>query len=452
MRKLLFDHALLPTGWARNVGLDIDCGVLSAVIPGTSREGREHVAGIAIPGLPNLHSHTFQRGMAGLAETRGPAEDSFWTWRQVMYRFLAQLGPDEVEALAAYAMMEMLEGGFTSVAEFHYLHHGPDGRPYADPAELAGRIAAASAETGLGLTLLPVFYSNGGFGGLPPAEAQRRFVNDVDGYLRLFERSRRSIAALADAAIGIAPHSLRAVTPSGLSAVLDAVREGPVHIHVAEQVRELQECLTWSGCRPVAWLLQNAPVDPRWCLVHATHLDARRSTASPRPELLRDCVRSLRPISATARSTATPSSRRVVALASDPTPTSRSRHRENSRQLEYSQRLVQRARNVLAGREGQSSGRTLYDGALAGGAQAVGRRVGKLAPGFRADIVVLDSDHPDLACVGGDRWLDAYLFVTGKNAVDLVIVAGEQLVAGGRHRARDAVARRFRNALCRLVS
>src|SRR3712207_2227128 len=196
MRRLILDHALLPGGWARNVGLNIEGGTIVAVEPDVSAAGREHIAGIALPGLPNLHSHTFQRGMAGLAETRGPEGDSFWTWRQVMYRFLGALTPDDVEAIAAFAMMEMLEGGFTALAEFHYLHHDADGRPYADIAELAGRIAAAAQETGMGLTLLPVFYAQGGFGGAAPAEGQRRFINDPEGYGRLLEGARRAAAGL----------------------------------------------------------------------------------------------------------------------------------------------------------------------------------------------------------------------------------------------------------------
>jgi formimidoylglutamate deiminase len=176
--------------------------------------------------------------------------------------------------------MEMLEGGFTALAEFHYLHRDVDGRPYADIAELSHRIAAAAQETGMGLTLLPVFYAQGGFGGVAPTEGQRRFINDVDSYARLLDGARKAVAELDDAVIGVAPHSLRAVTPESLRDVVTLAGEGPIHIHIAEQVKEVEDCLTWSGQRPVAWLLDHAPVDRRWCLIHATHLDARGSKAS----------------------------------------------------------------------------------------------------------------------------------------------------------------------------
>ena len=212
-RELFFDHALLPAGWARDVVIAVADGMIVAVEQGAARDGADHVAGIAVPGVPNLHCHAFQRGMAGLAERRGPGTDSFWTWREVMYRFLDRLTPDDVEAFAAFAYMEMLEAGFTTVGEFHYLHHDIDGRPYADIGEMAGRIAAASAATGIGLTLLPSLYSYGGFGGAPPAAGQRRFLNDPDRFLRLLERTRAIAAGLPAARVGIAPHSLRAVTP-----------------------------------------------------------------------------------------------------------------------------------------------------------------------------------------------------------------------------------------------
>src|SRR5262245_8613172 len=270
-RELFFDHALLPSGWARDVRITVSDGAITAVQPGATRAGAEHVAGIAVPGLPNLHSHAFQRGMAGLAERRGPTDDSFWTWREVMYRFLARLTPDDVEAIAAFAYMEMLEAGFTTVGEFHYLHHDIDGSPYADLGEMAARIAAASATTGIGLTLLPSFYAYGGFGGAPATAGQRRFINDPDRFVRLLERTRAVVAALPAARVGIAPHSLRAVTPDSLRLVCEAAPGGPIHIHAAEQSKEVEESIAVLGQRPVQWLLDHIGIDARWCVVHATH-------------------------------------------------------------------------------------------------------------------------------------------------------------------------------------
>jgi formimidoylglutamate deiminase len=452
MRRLILDHALLPDGWAENVGIDIDGGMILAVHANASADGRERIAGIALPGLPNLHSHTFQRGMAGLAETRGPEGDSFWTWRQVMYRFLGSLTPDDVEAIAAFAMMEMLEGGFTALAEFHYLHRDVDGRPYADIAELSHRIAAAAQETGMGLTLLPVFYAQGGFGGVAPTEGQRRFINDVDSYARLLEGARKAVAELDDAVIGVAPHSLRAVTPESLRDVVPLAGGGPIHIHIAEQVKEVEDCLTWSGQRPVAWLLDHAPVDRRWCLIHATHLDAREVKGIA----MSGAVAGLCPITeanlgdgifegadhlAAGGRFGVGSDSNIEISAS-----------AELKQFEYSQRLKHRARNVLARREGQSTGRSLYDRALAGGARALGRRIGAIEAGQRADLVVLDAGYPDLAAVSGDRWIDSYVFVAGKAAIDTVFVAGNAVVRSGRHIHRETIRARYGRAMARILA
>lgn len=453
MRRLILDHALLPDGWARNVGLDIEGGVIVAVHLGASHEGRERVAGVALPGLPNLHSHTFQRGMAGLAEIRGPAEgDSFWTWRQVMYHFLARLTPDDIETIAAFAMMEMLEGGFTSLAEFHYLHHDTDGRPYADIAELSGRIAAAAQETGMGLTLLPVFYAQGGFGGAAPAEGQRRFINDVERYFRLLEGARKAVAHLDDAVVGVAPHSLRAVTPESLSEIVARAGEGPIHIHIAEQVKEVEDCLAWSGRRPVAWLLDHAPVDQRWCLIHATHLDTQEINGIA----LSGAVAGLCPITEANLGDGIFEGLDYLAAGGRFGVGSDSNIEISAsaelKQFEYSQRLKHRARNVLTEREGQSTGRNLYEKALSGGAQALGRRIGAIAAGHRADFIVLDADHPDLADVSGGRWIDSYIFVAGKTVIDTVFVAGQAMVRGGRHVNRDAICARYKRAMGRILA
>ncbi|MFQ5953828.1 MAG: formimidoylglutamate deiminase, partial [Kiloniellales bacterium] len=276
--RLYFEHALLPEGWARDVSIEVDAeGWITAVEANAQPSPAGVDGGIAVPGIANLHSHAFQRGMAGLAERRGPGEDGFWTWRETMYRFLDRLTPDDVTAIAAQLYGEMLEAGFTAVAEFHYLHHRPDGSPYADRGAMAAAIAEAAVETGIGLTLLPVFYASGGFGGEPVQGSQLRFYNDLDGFTRLAERVREIARGLPHAAIGTAAHSLRAVTPETLAALVAAEREGPVHIHIAEQRREVEDCVAWCGRRPVTWLFDHHDVDERWCLVHATHMTARET-------------------------------------------------------------------------------------------------------------------------------------------------------------------------------
>ena len=451
MNSYIFDHVLLPSGFAREVRVDVSDGAIAAVTPNAPHDGVQHVAGIAIPGLPNLHCHGFQRGMAGLAERRGPAHDSFWTWREVMYRFLGRLSPDDVEAIAAFAYMQMLETGFTAVGEFHYLHHDTDGRPYADAAEMAAHIAAAAAETGIGLTLLPSLYMHGGFGGAPPIEGQRRFLNTPDRFAALLARSRAIVKALPDARVGIAPHSLRAVTPEALRDVIAANPKGPIHIHAAEQVREVQDCVAAVGKPPVAWLLDNANIDQRWCLIHATHMTPEETRALAAS----GAVAGLCPLTEASLGdgifdgarflehggrfgVGTDSNIQIEAAA-------------ELRQLEYTQRLRDRSRNVLPQREGESTGTRLYTSALGGGAQALGRDIGAIEAGKRADIVVLDASHPDLA--GGQHtWLDAYVFVAGRALIKSVIVGGEAVVSDGQHTRRDAITARYRKAVARLAA
>ena len=447
-RRLFLENALLPTGWAEQVGLDLEGGWITAVAPGVTPAGRERVSGIALPGMPNLHSHTFQRAMAGLAETRGPTDDSFWTWREVMYSFLQRLGPDDVEAIAAFAMMQMIEAGFTAVAEFHYLHHDPAGRAYANPAELCERIAAAAEQTGIGLTLLPSLYTHGGFGSAAPTPGQRRFLNDVDAFAELLPRARAALASLDDAVLGAAPHSLRAI-PAGCFDRLPA--SGPIHIHVAEQTREVEDCIAWCGQRPVAYLLDHAAVDARWCLIHATHIDAAERLALVRTR----AVAGLCPITEASLGDGIFPARAFLAERGSFGVGTDSNIEITApgelKALEYAQRLSHRARNVLAAGAGGSTGRSLYQAALAGGARALGRRLGRLEPGSRADLVVLDRAHPDLAHVSGDRWLDAFVFTAGRSAIETVIIAGQTRASAGRHHRHDAITDRYRSTLARLT-
>lgn len=457
MARLWFRSALLPDGWAEGVALAIADGRIAAVARGVPAAAGDERAEIGLPGLTNLHSHAFQRGMAGLAETRGPGPDSFWTWREVMYRFVDRMDPDDAEAIAAQAYVEMLEAGFTRVGEFHYLHHDPAGAPYADRAEMAARIAAAAQSTGIGLTLLPVFYAHGGFGlgrGAPPAPpspGQRRFLSDRDGFAALMRDSRRAVAELPDAVVGIAPHSLRAATLDDIAAILPLAEGGPVHIHAAEQVREVEECLAATGARPVELLLDRAGVDRRWCLIHATHMTAaerRRFAASgavaglcPITEAnLGDGVFPLAAFAGEGGLFGIGSDSNVLISAA-----------AELRLLEYAQRLTGQARAVAATPAHPSTGRALIEACLAGGGQALGAP-GGLAVGHSADIIALDPDHPALAARSRDAWLDGWIFASREGGVEQVWRAGRRVVADGRHVAREAVAARFRATLARLAA
>lgn len=452
LRKLFFENALLPGGWAKNVGVEVRGGVICAVRSGIQPSGYEHIAGIALPGLANVHSHTFQRAMAGLAEIRGPHGDSFWTWREVMFRFLQDLTPDDVESIAAQAFLEMLEGGFTAVAEFHYLHHDRDGNPFRNLAELSERIVSAAASTGIGLTLLPSLYANGNFGGTAPQQAQRRFLNSPERFLRIHEGARKAAATLPDCVVGIAPHSLRAVTPEALYEILTATPFGPVHIHAAEQLKEVNDCLAWSGSRPVEWLLENANLDQRWCVVHATHMTEGEVRALART----GAIAGLCPLSEANLGDGIFEYARYTDHGGAYGVGSDSNVEINApgelKQLEYSQRLKHHQRNIAPRCDGESTGRHLYERALAGGARATGQKIGAIANGYRADVVVLDRTHIDLVMLEDDRWLDSYVFVSARSAIDRVIVGGRDLVIGGRHHARDWIAARYSRTLAQLAT
>lgn len=451
MRKMIFTHALLPDGWHREVGVTLDAqGRITAVAAGAT-EGERH-GGIAIPGLPNLHSHAFQRGMAGLAEQAGPAEDSFWTWREVMYRFLAHLTPGDVEAIATLAYAEMLEAGFTRVGEFHYLHHDAEGRPYANPAEMAERVAAAADATGINLTLLPCFYAHGEAGGAPPVPGQRRFLNDRDGFARLLEASRAAIAPLPGTTLGAAPHSLRAATYAEIQEVASLLPpDAPLHIHAAEQVREVEACRAILGLPPIAALLEQVGLDARWCLIHATHGTGAELMAVARAGAvvglcpvteanLGDGIFGALPYRAAGGLLGVGTDSNVLVGAA-----------EELRALEYAQRLAHRTRNALAPR-GASTGRTLWEAALAGGTRALAAGPAGIVPGAWADLVLLDPGHPAMAAHTGDRWLDALVFAARTSPIRDVWVRGRRVVEGGRHPLRAAAEARMGATLARILA
>jgi len=451
--------ALLPSGWARDVLIEWDAaGSIVGVRPhsGWGRtSGISCAAGPVVPGMPNLHSHAFQRVFAGLAEFRGTEDDSFWSWRERMYRVANTITPETLDAVATHLFVEMLEAGYTSVCEFHYLHHDLDGRPYADPAMLATVIATAASRAGIGLTLLPVLYQQGGFGGLPAGDAQRRFITSTNALLDLVRVMRHRVGA--GNRVGLALHSLRAVTPEATRDALDGMAgidpTAPIHIHVAEQTREVDDCLAWSGQRPVEWLLDHAPLDQRWCLVHATHLTAdetRRAAATgavaglcPTTEAnLGDGVFAFSPWSDGGGRWGVGSDSHITVDAAD-----------ELRMLEYSQRLVTQRRNVGASASEPHVATALTLGAVAGGAAASGRPVGGLAAGQRADFVVLDAGHPDIAGLSAPDALAVSVFARGRRQlVDRVVVAGRTVVEGGRHPLRASSAEAFVRARMHLLA
>ncbi|MCC2975914.1 formimidoylglutamate deiminase [Sphingomonas sp. PL-96] len=449
-KSLFFQHLLLPTGWARDVRLRLAAGRISAVETGADAVADDERHRCGLPGMPNLHSHAFQRGMAGLAERRGPSSDSFWTWREIMYRFVDRMTPDDVQAIAALAYLEMLEGGFTRVGEFHYLHHDRAGAVFADVAEMSGAIVAAAAQSGIGLTLLPVLYSYAGFGAKPAQPAQARFLFDIEGYARLIEGAKRHAGTLPDAVVGVAPHSLRAVSPEQLQALATMSKGCPVHIHIAEQVKEVEDCVAWSGQRPVEWLLDHADVDDRWCLIHAIHM----TEAETRRLAHSGAVAGLCPITeANLGDGLFPVEAFLDAggrygVGSDSNV--RIDCSEELRLLEYGQRLTRRARNVLARGADRSTGADLHAAALAGGAAALGAQ-GGIVVGAAVDIVSLDLDHPALLHREGDAITDSFVFAAGRSAIDCVWRYGDKLVSNGRHRARARIVQNYRSALERLI-
>ncbi len=447
MKTLHARTALTSTGWKADVRLTLEGGRIARVEAGVSAAPGDERHDAFLPAMPNLHSHAFQRAMAGLTEQRGAGDDSFWSWRTLMYRFALSMTPDQVEAVAAQLYVEMLEAGFGRVGEFHYLHHDKNGDPYADIAEMAGRIAAAASETGIALTLLPVFYAHSGFGGQAPGEGQRRFINSTGRFARLMESAAKAIDPLPESRIGIAPHSLRAATLEEIAEILPLAKGGPVHIHIAEQMKEVEDCIAFAGLRPVDYLLANAPVDARWCFIHATHMTDSETIAMAKS----GAVAGLCPVTEANLGDGIFPGTDFLAAGGAFGVGSDSNVQiglgDELRQLEYSQRLARRARNVIAPVNG-STGRALFDGALAGGNRALQGDAG-LAAGAPADLVSLDlSVHDWLA---EDTLLDHLIFA-GHPKPDCVWVNGVKQVEGGRHRDRTRIETRFRQTMRALLA
>lgn len=438
--------ALLPTGWANDVAVTVADGRIVSVQTGVSGNGVDCL----LPAPVNLHSHAFQRAMAGMTEARGAGQDSFWTWRTLMYRFLDRLSPDDVQAIAAMVMLEMAEAGYAAVAEFHYLHHAPGGAAYADLAEMSVRIAAAAAETGLGLTHLPVLYERGGCDGRALTAGQLRFGNDPERFAQLWQAAAKVLASLpADTVLGVAPHSLRAASPAALRMAEALAPNAPIHIHVAEQVAEVTEVLGATGARPVQWLLENHTLSSRWCLIHATQMEPFETEAMAKS----GAIAGLCPITEANLGDGIFDGVRFRAHGGAFGVGSDSNVRislsEELRLLEYSQRLGLKGRALLA-EEGRSTGRVLYEAACAGGALAGGRQAGAIAAGNWADLMALDCSGPDLQPSRGDMILDTFIFAGDDRMVAEVWSAGRHIVSGGRHTARDGIVARYRSVMARL--
>jgi len=447
--------AYIDGGWSRDVRLRIGAdGRIATLETGVVAQPGDAVLAdqALLPAMPNLHSHAFQRAMAGMTERRGASADSFWTWRELMYRFLEVLTPEDMEAIAALAQLEMLEAGYAAVAEFHYIHHGKNGQPYEDRAELSAAVFRAARATGIGLTHLPVLYSHGGAGAKPLSLGQARFGHDLEGFLRLQERLDVLLRDQpADWRLGAAPHSLRATTPDQLKTLKTALPGRPLHIHVAEQVKEVEDVQAWLGARPVEFLLNEIGMDANWCLVHATQVTEEETRAMAAS----GAVVGLCPVTeanlgdgifpgpayreAGGRYGIGTDSNVNIAVA------------EELRVLEYGQRLRDRARSVLAD-AATSTGETLYREALAGGAQALGRNCGSITTGKLADLITLDLTHPALVGLAADQILDGWIFAGGNTVIRHVWSAGRAVVQNGKHLARDRILSEYRRCRARLAA
>jgi len=451
--NLFAELALVSEGWAQNVRISVgDDGKITDVKIGVNPgpDDSQLQNRILLPAMANLHSHSFQRSMAGMTEKRVKKKDSFWSWRELMYNFLEQLNPEHIEAIAALVFMEMLESGFASVGEFHYLHHQQGGQPYENIAETSSRIIAAAKQTGIGLTHLPVFYMQGGLNGEQLSKGQLRFANNTEQYFRFLEQIENEIQrAPEDFLLGMAPHSLRAVTPEALKEILDSRQLGPVHIHISEQQKEVEDIQNKYGKRPVNWLMDNVLVDSRWCLVHATHMIKEETVKLAKT----GAVAGLCPVTEANLGDGIFNGPEYISSGGKYGIGSDSNVRisltEELKMLEYSQRLFRRERNVMTYTSG-SLGTSLYTSALRGGAQALSRNSGSIVHGQWADLLALDSDAIALYGSSEDDILDRWIFSADDSLVREVWSAGRQMVVDGRHVMHDQIEKQCRKIIREL--
>ena len=455
-RKIWAESALLASGWATSVEITVDeAGNIESVAPDCEPGDGERVS-LLLPAIPNVHSHAHQRAMAGLGERAGlvgdASQDSFWTWRQIMYHYLERIQPEHLKPIAAQLYLEMLKHGYSCVSEFQYLHHDPSGNAYANRAEMSLRCLEAARDVGIGFTALPVLYRYGGFGAADPIAGQRRFLNEAEEFIDIVQTLQQACTEDHNASVGIAPHSLRAVSAELLTSVIDGLDDpAAIHIHIAEQTREVDECVAWSGRRPVEWLFEQFDVDERWCLIHATHM----TTAETETMARSGCVAGLCPTTEANLGDGFFNAVEYLAagghwaigsdshISIDPV--------EELRWLEYGVRLNTRNRNVLVSQQQRHTGRHLFDGAISGGAQACGRNLGRIETGCRADFIVLDTEHPRLYGRREDSLLDSWLFSGNDNLVSDVYVGGRKLIDCGRHADEARIAAAYRDTLDALA-
>ncbi len=445
--------ALLNNGWADSVEIDIDSmGNIVAISADTPYVSGERVQ-LLIAAIPNVHSHAHQRAMAGLGERAGDSADSFWTWRKVMYHYLERIQPEHLTHIAAQLYLEMLKAGYGCVGEFQYLHHGIDGTPYDNRAEMSLQCLQAARRVGIGFTALPVLYRYGGFGSLDPLDGQKRFLNDADGFVDIVQNLQAATAADGNCSVGIAPHSLRAINAGLLTEVIGSLDDlAAIHLHIAEQTKEVDDCLAWCNQRPVEWLYDHFAVDQNWCLIHATHMNEAETS------MMADsgCVAGLCPTTEANLGDGFFNAPEFFGrhgawaigsdshISIDPV--------EELRWLEYGMRLQTRRRNVLVSPTMANTGRNLLDGALAGGARACGRNIGRIESGHRADFVVLDHNHPRLYGRTQDDLLDSWIFSGNENLVRDVYVGGNKVIDNGHHANEDEIARNYRDTLDQLAN
>ncbi len=447
--SLYVSQVLLADGWAENARISWnDAGLICRIEPDATPSTTEARAEVLVPGMANLHCHSFQRAMAAMAEFCHSQTDSFWSWRDLMYRFVAHLTPQDVAGIAAFTYMQMLENGFTSVGEFHYLHHQSDGTPYDDTAEMANQVITGANTAGIELTLLPVFYTHSDFADVAPTPAQKRFVHNMQTYQNLIEHLRQNNPNLT---VGIAPHSMRAANPAQIGDLLATNPDCPVHIHVAEQIAEVEVCQKHLGARPVQYLLDHLGVDARWCLVHATHMD----TSEINGLAASGAVAGLCPITEANlgdgifEGTKYMQANGRFGIGSDSCV--RIDLCEELRLLEYSQRLRDQARVRLAP-VGQHVGATLYRQAAIGGAQALGQTSGAIAVGSPVSFVELDAQHPDLHGRKSDALLDGWIFSAGKDAIRNVWVKGSQVIQDRYHGNNAVITNTYNSIIMQLLN